>query len=130
MERITRPRIPETICLEAKRFLTDLVDLLEEQGILTSLDHSTIELLGYTYDNYIKATRIVQQKGLTLTSPRGEVKSRPEVKVQIDSLIQINKIMDSFGLNPRARKEISKPKEREKELTDIDVFLSKTKETR
>lgn len=130
MASVTRPRIPETICLEAKRFLTDLVDLLEEQGILTSLDHSVIELLGYTYDNYIKSTRIVQTKGLTLTSPRGEIKSRPEVKIQVDSLIQINKIMDSFGLNPRARKEISKPKEREKELSDIDVFLSKTKETR
>jgi len=130
MASVTRPRIPETICLEAKRFLTDLVDLLEEQGILTSLDHSVIELLGYTYDNYIKSTRIVQTKGLTLTSPRGEIKSRPEVKIQVDSLIQINKIMDSFGLNPRARKEISKPKERERELSDIDVFLSKTKETR
>lgn len=130
MASVTRPRIPETICLEAKRFLTDLVDLLEEQGILTSLDHSVIELLGYTYDNYIKSTRIVQTKGLTLTSPRGEIKSRPEVKIQVDSLIQINKIMDSFGLNPRARKEISKPKEREREISDIDVFLSKTKETR
>lgn len=128
MSRVQRPIIPVSICEEARLFLTNLIDLLEEQDILTSLDHSALELLGYTYDNYIKATKVIQQKGFTLTSIRGETKSRPEVKIQIDSLIQINKIMDSFGLNPRARKEISKPKEREKELSPIDVFLSKTKE--
>jgi hypothetical protein len=38
--------------------------------------------------------------------------------------------MDSFGLNPRARKEISKPKERTEVLTDIDIFLNKNKEVR
>lgn len=128
MMTVQRPRIPESIGEEARLFLTNLIDLLEEQDILTSLDHSALELLGYTYDNYIKATRVIQVKGFTLRSPRGEEKSRPEVKIQIDSLIQINKIMDSFGLNPRARKEISKPKEREQQLNDIDIFLTKTKE--
>ena len=125
---VKRPVIPLTICEEARNFLTNLIELLEEQDILTSLDTSALELLGYTYDNYIKATRVIQTKGFTLRSPRGEEKSRPEVKIQIDSLIQINKIMDSFGLNPRARKEISKPKEREQHLTDIDIFLTKNKE--
>lgn len=127
MNTLKKPTIPASICEEAKTFLSNLIDLLEEQNILTSLDHSAIELLGYTYDNFIKATRIIQQKGLTHYSPRGETKSRPEVKIQLDSLIQINKIMDSFGLTPGARKEVSKPKERERELTPMDVFLKKTK---
>jgi P27 family predicted phage terminase small subunit len=127
---IKDPTIPASICEEAKMFLNNLIELLKEQDILTSLDASALELLGYTYDNYIKATRVIQNKGFTIMSPRGESKSRPEVKIQIDSLIQINKIMDSFGLNPRARKEISKPKEREQQLTDIDVFLTKSKEKR
>jgi P27 family predicted phage terminase small subunit len=127
---VKRPVISSDICEEAQQFLANLIELLEEQDILTSLDTSALELLGYTYDNYIKATRIIQKKGFTLRSPRGEEKSRPEVKIQIDSLIQINKIMDSFGLNPRARKEISKPKERTEVLTDIDIFLNKNKEVR
>jgi P27 family predicted phage terminase small subunit len=125
---VKRPVISSEICEEAQTFLANLIDLLEEQDILTSLDTSALELLGYTYDNYIKATRVIQKKGFTLRSPRGEEKSRPEVKIQIDSLIQINKTMDSFGLNPRARKELSKPKEREQQLSDVDIFLTKSKE--
>lgn len=120
--------VPSTICEEAKLFLNNLIKLLEEQDIMTSLDTSALELLGYTYDNYIKATHAIQKYGLTFKSPRGETKSRPEVKIQIDSLIQINKIMDSFGLNPRARKEISKPKEREQVLSDMDIFLQGAKQ--
>lgn len=123
-----KTRISSSICEEAQVFLGNLIKLLEEQGILTSLDASAIELLGYTYDNYIKATREIQKRGLTFTTTRGKVETRPEVKIQLDSLIQINKIMDSFGLNPRARKEISKPKERELELSPIDIFLTKTKD--
>jgi P27 family predicted phage terminase small subunit len=127
---VKRPVISSEICEEAQTFLANLIDLLEEQDILTSLDTSALELLGYTYDNYIKATRVIQRKGFTLRSPRGEEKSRPEVKIQIDSLIQINKTMDSFGLNPRARKELSKPKEREQQLSDVDIFLTKSKEAK
>jgi P27 family predicted phage terminase small subunit len=118
--------ISSNICDEAQSFIDNLTTLLNEQDIMTSLDHSALNLLGYTYDNYIKATRIIQAKGLTMESPRGEIKARPEVKIQVDSLIQINKIMDSFGLNPKARKEIQKPKEAKKDRSPVELFFDKT----
>jgi P27 family predicted phage terminase small subunit len=118
--------ISSNICDEAQSFIDNLTTLLNEQDIMTSLDHSALNLLGYTYDNYIKATRIIQTQGLTMESPRGEIKARPEVKIQVDSLIQINKIMDSFGLNPKARKEIQKPKENKKDKSPVELFFDKT----
>jgi hypothetical protein len=36
-------------------------------------------------------------------------------------------MMSQFGLNPYSRKEISKPKEKSKEESDIAKFLKKTK---
>jgi P27 family predicted phage terminase small subunit len=119
--------VPSNICDEAHAFINNLTTLLKEQAIMTSLDESALLLLAYTYDNYIKATRVIQEKGLTLESPRGESKARPEVKIQIDSLVQINKIMDSFGLSPKARKEISKPKEKVSKKSPIEEFIQSSK---
>ena len=116
------------LCPEAKVFLDNLYLLLNEQNILTSLDGSAMDLIGNTYHNYITATRLIQTEGMIITSPRGEKKAHPAVKMQLDAQIQLDKLMDKFGLNPKARKEISKPKEREGELSPIDVFLTKTRE--
>jgi P27 family predicted phage terminase small subunit len=115
------------ICSEAQLFLTNLTTLLKSQEILTSLDEDTLQLIGNTYHNYIEATKVIQQDGMLITSPRGEKKAHPCIKIQLDAQIQLNKMMDSFGLSPKARKELSKPKEKGKELTPIDVFLQSTK---
>jgi P27 family predicted phage terminase small subunit len=116
------------LCDEAKVFLDNLYLLLNEQDILTSLDDSAMNLIGNTYHNYIQATKLIQTEGMIITSPRGEKKAHPAVKMQLDAQIQLDKLMDKFGLNPKARKEISKPKEREGILSPMDIFLSKTKE--
>ena len=116
-----------TICREAQIFLDDLISLLKKQEITTSLDYATLRLLGNCYHTYITATNVLLQDGYFITSPRGELKSHPAVKIQENSLIQLNRMMSQFGLNPYSRKEISKPKERAKTESDISKFLKKTK---
>lgn len=118
-----RVHIPPDICQEAQDFLRNLYKLLNKQEILTSLDDAAMTLIGNTYHNYIQATRILQQDGFTIKSPRGEIKSHPAVKIQLDAQIQLDKLMDKFGLNPKSRKEISKPKEKAGKLSPIDTFL-------
>jgi P27 family predicted phage terminase small subunit len=116
-----------SLCPEAQSFLDNIYELLNEQEVLTSLDDATMNLIGATYNNYIEATKILQEKGLLITSPRGEIKAHPAVKIQLDAQIQLDKLLDKFGMNPKSRKEISKPKERAGELSPIDVFLTSTK---
>jgi hypothetical protein len=38
--------------------------------------------------------------------------------------------MDKFGMNPKARKEINKAKEKEGELSPLDIFLQSTSKRR
>jgi len=116
-----------SLCPEAQAFLDNLTTLLREQNILTSLDEDTLKLIGNTYHNYIEATNILYNEGMLITSPRGERKAHPCIKIQLESQIQLNKMMDSFGLSPKSRKEISKPKERAKEDSDIVKFLKESK---
>lgn len=119
--------ISSNLCPEAQAFLDNLYALLNDQDVLTSLDNSAMNLIGGTYHNYIQATKILQKDGLILKSKGGDMKAHPAVKIQLDSQIQLDKLMDKFGLNPKARKEISKPKEKSKSESDIVKFLKKTK---
>jgi P27 family predicted phage terminase small subunit len=119
--------INSTICPEAQSFIDNLTTLLKKQNILTSLDEDTLRLIGNTYHSYITATNILLKDGYLIKSPRGELKAHPCVKIQLDAQIQLNKMMDSFGLSPKSRKEISKPKERSKEESDIVKFLKNSK---
>lgn len=118
------------LCPEAIAFKQDLIVLLNNQEILTSLDKSAMELLVNTFDLYIKSKERVHKEGLTIISPRGELKNHPCVKTMMDAQVQLDKLMDKFGLNPKARKEIHKPKEREFKLSPIDVFLKNQREVR
>lgn len=122
--------IPEGICPEAQKYLSDLIELMEKEGIRTSLDSSTIELIGYTYHNFITAQKIVLEEGQLITSPRGEKKPHPCVKIALDSQIQLDKLTSAFGMNPKARKEIQKAKDKEVKKSPIQEFIDKSREVR
>jgi P27 family predicted phage terminase small subunit len=126
--------ISSSLCPEAQGFLDNLYIILKEGEVSTSLDENSIRLIANTYNTYILMTNLLNKlvadkgaEGYLILSPRGELKAHPAVKIQNDSQIQLDKLYDKFGLNPKARKEISKPKEKGKELTPIDVFLQSTK---
>jgi len=122
--------IPPDICPEAKKFLQELIDVMESQAIITSMDSAAIELIGYTYHSYITATKVLLKDGYISTSTNGFTRPHPCVKIQLDAQIQLTKLFDAFGLNPKARKEVHKPKERAEKLSPIDVFLENQKDSR
>jgi P27 family predicted phage terminase small subunit len=115
--------IPKDICPEATQYMKELIKKLEEQGILTSLDQFALTLLANTYHLYIEASKIVKKEGIVITSKSGEKKNHPAVKTMIDAGIQIKKFEDSFGLNPKARKEIAQAKDKDKKKSPLDNFF-------
>jgi P27 family predicted phage terminase small subunit len=121
-----RDSVYSNLCPEAQAFIKNLYDLLNKQKVLTSLDNDAMNLIGGTYHNYIQATKILAKDGMLITSPRGELKAHPAVKIQLDSQIQLDKLMDKFGLNPKSRREIAKPLEKAKDKSDIAKFLEKS----
>lgn len=125
-----KPVISSKICPEAQKYLQDLVDVMTKQDVLTSMDSAAIELIGNTYHTYITATNVLLKEGYIIKSAKGDTRAHPAVKIQLDAQIQLTKLFDAFGLNPKARKEIHKPKERERVLSPIDVFLEQAKEDR
>src|SRR5574343_121780 len=124
-----KENISSGICAEAQEFLDKLTVKLKNEKVLTSLDDEAMKLIGSTYHTYITATKFLQEnpKNYLIESPRGETKAHPFVKIANDAQIQLDKLMDKFGLNPKARKEVHKPKEKAAEKSPIDLFLEGTK---
>jgi len=116
-----------TLCPEAQSFLNNLRKLLKDNDVLTSLDESALILLGDVYHNYSESTRILRDEGLITKSAKGDVRAHPAVKIQLDAQIQLTKLFESFGLTPKARKELLKPKEKEGKLSPMDIYLSNAK---
>ncbi len=122
-------KIPDGICSEAQEYIREFVKLMDKQNIMTSLDEATVELIGYTYHNFITAQKTILKEGQTITSPRGEIKAHPCVKIALDSQIQLDKLTSAFGMNPKARKEIAKT-EKDQKKSPIAEFIDKQKEVR
>lgn len=121
--------VSSNLCPEAQRFLDSLTTLLNKEDVLTSLDDEAMQLIGNTYHTYIKATQFLQADpgNYLIESPRGELKAHPFVKIANDAQIQLDKLMDKFGLNPKSRKEIHKPKEKAERKSPLDNFLENTR---
>ena len=126
--------IPPNICLEAKKFMKDLLQVMEDKSISTALDSAAINLIAQTYHNYIEATKILQSEGMiiTVTTNAGEnIKAHPAVKIQLDSQIQLHKLLVEFGLTPKSRKEITtKATKVEETKSPLDEFLGRKREVR
>lgn len=105
------PLIPKDICLKAKRYMRDLLVVLEDKSINSTLDSAAIQLIGHTYNNYIIATETLATDGMyqTIETQAGSsLKAHPAVKVQLDSQVQLTRLLLEFGLTPRSRGELKK----------------------
>jgi len=126
MANQTRNRsIPSNITDKAKRFMKELLIVLEDKNIHTTLDKTAISLLAHTYDNYIKATEMLEHDGLTLynyTSAGKNMKAHPAVKIQLDAQIQLTKLLIEFGLTPKSRRDIASDKA-SPEASPLELFV-------
>ena len=115
------------LCPEAGKFMVSLKKVLQDQDVLTSMDTAALELIGNTYHTYIIATNTLLKEGYIIKSARDDIRAHPCVKIQHDAQEQLTKLLDMFGLNPRARKDIQKSKERNERITPMQEFLSSVK---
>jgi P27 family predicted phage terminase small subunit len=117
------PVIRPDLCPEAKKFLSNVIEVMKDNDLMTSLDFDAVELLGITYHNWFKAQQTVIDEGQFFVTKSGDKKVHPCVKIALDEKIQLTKLFEALGMTPKARKEINKSKERERELSPMDKFL-------
>lgn len=100
--------IPADIESEAKDYMKDVLEMLESNGVMESVDTAALTMLARNYSMFIKASKTLEKDGLTVTSDRGNIAAHPAIKIAKDAQTQAMKVMAEFGLTAKARTKLPK----------------------
>ena len=123
-------KIPADIEEEAKKYIADVCDMLESNGVMESVDTAALTMLARNYSMFIQANKQLEKDGLTVTSDRGNIAPHPAIKIAKDAQIQAMKVMEKFGLTAKDRTKIAKLCDNSKELSPLEQFVKDSKEIR
>lgn len=117
--------ISESLAEEAKAYIKDVLLMLEQNGIMEDVDGAAIQMLAYNYSTFIRASKIIEEEGLTVTSDRGNIAEHPAVKIARDAQTSALKVMAEFGLTAKSRSKL--PKLTSNEETPLETFIKRSK---
>ena len=98
-------KIPNDIEKDAKVYMDNVLKELENRGVLEQVDSAALTMLARNYSMFIKASKQLEDEGLTVTSDRGNVAPHPAIKMYGSrtgrsdrrSCIRINKIIVQYN---------------------------------
>ena len=105
---MTKFNIPSDIEDEAKKYMADVLEMLESNGVMEQVDTAALTMLARNYSTFIKASKQLEKDGLTVTSDRGNIAAHPAIKIANDAQTKAMKVMAEFGLTAKARTKLPK----------------------
>lgn len=106
----------ETYTEETQQFMTSTEAFLKKKfGKIEKHWEAQLQLLATNYDIFIQAKKQVNKDGLMITNRFGGQEKHPMLKQMTDSNIQCIKLINEFGLSPKALGKIN-----EKDTDDGD----------
>ena len=125
---MNRFQLPQNLEPEARQYMTDVLQMLEDSGIIEDVDDAALQMLAHNYSTFIKASKIVEQEGLTITSDRGNIAEHPAVKIARDAQTQALKVMAEFGLTAKSRSKLPKLGDANSEESPLETFIKSKKQ--
>ena len=123
-------KIPTDIEKEAKEYMKNVIQMLDESGVMQDVDNAALTMLARNYSMFIKASKQLEKDGLTVVSDRGNIAPHPAIKIAKDAQTQAMKVMEKFGLTAKDRTKIAKLNSGDKELSPLEQFVKNSKEVR
>ena len=122
-ERFTIPKDTEA---EAVSYMENVLQNLEDNGVLENVDSAALTMLARNYSMFIKASKQLEKDGLTVISDRGNLSPHPAIKIAKDAQTQAMKVMAEFGLTAKARTKLKLAKTDED--SPLEAFIKKDKQ--
>lgn len=91
-------------------------------AVLSKVDLAPLAMYCQSKGTWMKAQRVLNRKGLTMTTPQGYVQQRPEVAIAAKALKDWTDAARELGLTPRARRGVATTKQPEKQESKWDRF--------
>ena len=100
------PPMPDDLDEVAKQEWQRMSPILERLGILTEIDHGMFEAMCKSYSNWVKYSKMAQEKPLVKAPKTGYIQVSPFVTLSDKALKAYMKIAVEFGLTPSSRSRI------------------------
>ncbi|WP_160312279.1 phage terminase small subunit P27 family [Streptacidiphilus albus] len=84
-----------------------ITPILSGMGILTLADRDCLTAYCVSYDQFVTATRSINETGIVVDSYRGGVAKNPALMVQSQALAEMNRWGAALGLSPVARARLA-----------------------
>ena len=91
--------------------------LIEKFGRLEGQWVSLLDMLAQQYELFLQCKEKIKEDGLMITDRFGSLVKHPLLKCQTDAIIQITKLVQEFGISPKAIKNLNV------ENNDEDEFI-------
>jgi len=129
---ISKELLPDEYwCKSTHEFYLFIVRELLKHEVIQPMDYQTVQLLGDVHHQYEQASESIRTDGLvykTLSAgknPSPIFKANPSQKIAQDSLIQLQKLMDSLGLTPKSRGEFKDNQAPNMEIPRIAKYMNR-----
>lgn len=93
--------------------------LKEKHGKINAEWLQPLQILQDNLELYNQCKEEIKSKGLLLMAKNGAMTKNPLIKVQFDAQIQMTKLLQEFGLTPKAATKISLVDDDDDELKDL-----------
>lgn len=123
---MTEFKIPKDIEKEASEYMKDVLQQLEERGVMENVDNAALTMLARNYSTFIRASKQVEKDGMMITNNKGNLEAHPMIKVAKDAQTQAMKVMVEFGLTAKSRKKLPSM-EKKDEDSPLEQFAKKKK---
>ena len=81
--------------------------LIDKFGVINNEWDGILAMLATQYQVFIDCRDRIKQDGLMVTDRFGTPQKHPLLKVETDAIIQINKLVQEFGLSPKSLKGLN-----------------------
>ncbi len=120
----SRPRAPEWLPSYAKTVWRRLVPLLDEMGILTTVDRETMASYCIAVNKLKESTEALAKTGYLVQGRRkGEAVKNPAAQHQREAMHEIATFSSMFGLSPADRQRLGDPASAAK-AGDLETILA------
>ncbi len=113
--------LPDDLSDITLEYIKSVIDYLKKNDKLNTVDNGTIHLLATSYDQYLKATELVNEQGLVIPGAKNSVIPHPGIRIAKDAKSMCLNLMTAMGLTLKSRTKLNQidPDTEDTPLTEL-----------
>jgi P27 family predicted phage terminase small subunit len=118
-----KPEPPEHLDPVAAEEFRRIVGVLDSLEVLSKTDADAVALYASLYSQWVEAKAALRVEGAVYTTSAGVMRESPWATICNRCVVQMAKLLDTFGMTPKARTRVQVLGGKPKQIDALDDFL-------